>query len=79
MTDAPTPAGERPEAVAGLVPRLALIDDQPLEHRAAAYAELHDELRAVLEGQGQQGQGEQGQGQQGHGAGPARPGLPGRR
>lgn len=74
MTDAPTPAGERPEAVDGLVPRLATIDDQPLEQRAAAYAALHDELRSVLEGQGQ------GQGQQVEGSGPGRPGpLPGRR
>ena len=72
MTDAPTPAGERPEAVDGLVPRLATIDDQPLEQRAAAYAALHDELRSVLEGQGQ--------GQQVEGSGPGRPGpLPGRR
>jgi len=70
MTDAPTPAGERPEAVDGLVPRLATIDDQPLEQRAAAYAALHDELRSVLEGQGQQVEG----------SGPGRPGpLPGRR
>ena len=55
MTDAPTPAGERPEAVDGLVPRLATIDDQPLEHRAAAYAALHDELRSFLEGECQPG------------------------
>ena len=80
MTDAPTPAGERPEAVAGLVPRLATIDDQPLEERAAAYAALHDELRAVLEGEDQGQQGQRGQQvQQGRGPGPVRPDLPGRR
>jgi hypothetical protein len=34
----------------GLVSRLRLIEDQPLEHRAAAYAQVHDELTARLEG-----------------------------
>ncbi|MCP2032557.1 hypothetical protein L1277_002667 [Okibacterium sp. HSC-33S16] len=33
-----------------LVPRLHLIEDQPLEARAEAYAQLHEELRAQLEG-----------------------------
>jgi hypothetical protein len=33
-----------------LVPRLKLIEDQPLESRADAYAQLHEELRAQLEG-----------------------------
>ncbi|WP_162924917.1 hypothetical protein [Mycetocola zhujimingii] len=33
-----------------LVPRLKLIEDQPLEARAEAYAQLHEELRAQLEG-----------------------------
>ncbi|GGE91304.1 hypothetical protein [Mycetocola zhadangensis] len=32
-----------------LVPRLHLIEDQPLEARADAYAQLHEELRAQLE------------------------------
>jgi len=51
MTDLPAPADDRPEALPGLVARLALVDAQPLEERAAAYAGLHDDLRAVLEDQ----------------------------
>lgn len=34
----------------GLVDRLRLIEDQPLDSRSGAYAALHDELRRVLEG-----------------------------
>ena len=33
-----------------LVSRLQVIDDQPLAQRAPAYVQLHDELRAALEG-----------------------------
>lgn len=33
-----------------LLSRLRLIEDQPLETRAAAFAQLHDELQARLEG-----------------------------
>ena len=33
-----------------LVPRLRVIEDQPLESRADAYAHVHDELRDALEG-----------------------------
>jgi len=51
MTDLPAPADDRPEALPGLVAWLALVDAQPLEERAAAYAGLHDDLRAVLEDQ----------------------------
>lgn len=35
--------------VDGLISRLAVIDDQPLESRAAAFTQIHDELRATLE------------------------------
>jgi hypothetical protein len=44
-------AREYPDSDAGdgLVDRLRLIEDQPLEQRAAAYASTHDELRRVLE------------------------------
>jgi len=35
---------------AAFVPRVELIEDQPLATRAEAYAQLHDELRAELEG-----------------------------
>lgn len=33
-----------------LVSRLTVIEDQPLEARAAAYVQLHDQLRERLEG-----------------------------
>ncbi|MFC6355974.1 hypothetical protein [Luethyella okanaganae] len=33
-----------------LLPRLRVIEEQPLDQRAAAYAHLHDELRDRLEG-----------------------------
>lgn len=33
-----------------LLSRLRLIEDQPLESRAAAFAQLHDELQSRLEG-----------------------------
>lgn len=32
-----------------LLSRLALIDERPLESRAAAFRQLHDELRVQLE------------------------------
>ncbi|HXH35270.1 MAG TPA: hypothetical protein VNJ54_12815 [Plantibacter sp.] len=34
----------------GLVSRVHLIDEQPLDQRASAYSQVVDELRAVLEG-----------------------------
>ena len=34
----------------GLLPRLQVIEEQPLDQRAAAYAQVHDELKARLEG-----------------------------
>lgn len=33
-----------------LMPRLRVIEDQPLTSRAEAYAQVHDELRQLLEG-----------------------------
>jgi hypothetical protein len=39
-----------PEQDDALVSRLRVIEDQPLNTRADAYAHLHDELRGVLEG-----------------------------
>ena len=45
-----TQAEERPESgPTALVSRLRLIEDQPLADRAAALAQVHDELRARLE------------------------------
>ncbi|WP_344789691.1 hypothetical protein [Gryllotalpicola daejeonensis] len=50
-------ADERNEEARGdaLLPRLKLIEDQPLESRAAAYAHLHDELREALDAADRQG------------------------
>lgn len=47
MSDNLSPtADEQPSA---LVSRLRVIEDQPLDTRAEALAQLHDELRAMLE------------------------------
>ena len=45
-SDAGVPRDEEPSA---LVTRLRVIEDQPLETRAEALAQLHEELRAMLE------------------------------
>jgi hypothetical protein len=37
-------------AVDGLVSQLRVIEDQPLDSRAAAFAQLHDKLQRTLEG-----------------------------
>ena len=34
----------------GLLSRIRLIEDQPLEQRAAAFTQLHEQLQAALEG-----------------------------
>ncbi|WP_156357352.1 hypothetical protein [Frigoribacterium sp. Leaf263] len=49
MTHAPT---DGTEAIEGLEARLRDIEQQPLVSRAAAFGELHDDLRRVLEGAG---------------------------
>jgi hypothetical protein len=33
-----------------LVPRLRVIEEQPLDQRATAYAQVHDQLKSRLEG-----------------------------
>ncbi len=38
---------------AALLSRLKLIEDQPLEQRAASFAQVHEELQATLEGSDQ--------------------------
>ncbi|MFF1574671.1 hypothetical protein ACFVWR_18170 [Leifsonia sp. NPDC058292] len=43
-------ASDAAGAEAALVSRLNLIEDQPLASRADAYSQVHDELRAELEG-----------------------------
>jgi hypothetical protein len=42
--DVPAPADD------ALLPRLRVIEDQPLAQRADAYVQLHDEMRDRLEG-----------------------------
>jgi hypothetical protein len=46
--DGPSTA-PRDEEPSALLTRLRVIEDQPLERRAEALAQLHDELRAQLE------------------------------
>jgi hypothetical protein len=41
---------EENDVVDGLISRLTVIDQQPLDRRAVAFAQIHDELRAVLDG-----------------------------
>jgi hypothetical protein len=43
-------AGDDRDVAEELVSRLELIEGQPLDERAAAFALLHDELRTRLEG-----------------------------
>jgi hypothetical protein len=38
------------ETADALLSRVHLIEDQPLESRAEAFTQLHDELRSTLEG-----------------------------
>ena len=47
VTRVPAPA--RDEEPSALMSRLRVIEDQPLQTRAEALAQLHDELRAQLE------------------------------
>jgi hypothetical protein len=39
-----------PDESRSLLSRLRVIEEQPLEQRAAAYGQLHDQLTARLEG-----------------------------
>jgi hypothetical protein len=41
---------EENDAVDGLISRLTVIDQQPLDQRAPAFVQIHDELRSVLDG-----------------------------
>ena len=47
--EATTSRTSRDEEPTALLTRLRVIEDQPLESRAAALAQLHDELRTQLE------------------------------
>ena len=44
------PAAEPRSEADALLSRLRVIEDQPLESRAAAFTQLHDELQHRLEG-----------------------------
>lgn len=46
------PSGDDASA---LLPRLRVIEDQPLESRAAAFVQIHDRLQATLEGSVREG------------------------
>jgi hypothetical protein len=48
-TDAPIASEARDDEPTALVTRLRVIEDQPLDTRAVALAQIHDELRAMLE------------------------------
>ena len=48
MSDTENPAA-RDDEPSAFVSRLRVIEDQPLETRAEALAQLHDELRSMLE------------------------------
>lgn len=50
MSDTENPdADVRDEEPSALVSRLHVIEDQPLDTRAEALAQIHEELRAMLE------------------------------
>ena len=48
-TETPDSSASRDEEPSALVTRLRVIEDQPLDTRAEALAQLHEELRAMLE------------------------------
>lgn len=51
MTDSSTNADSSAEGdIDALLSRLHVIEDQPLDQRAPAFVQLHDQLRAALEG-----------------------------
>ncbi|WP_139230622.1 MULTISPECIES: hypothetical protein [unclassified Leifsonia] len=52
---APSAPGPAPAGEDGLVARLDVIEEQPLEARADAYAHLHEQLRRTLEGDDEHG------------------------
>lgn len=45
-----TTASAGADDASALLSRLRVIEDQPLESRAAAFAQIHDRLQATLEG-----------------------------
>lgn len=53
--EAPSAAVPAPTGEDGLVARLDVIEEQPLQARADAYAHLHEQLRRTLEGDDEHG------------------------
>lgn len=49
MSDTENPSTARDDEPSALVTRLRVIEDQPLDARAEALAQVHEELRAMLE------------------------------
>ena len=49
MDDQRVPDAEQSHETDALLSRLRLIEDQPLEQRAAAYTQVHDELQHALD------------------------------
>jgi hypothetical protein len=45
-----SPPAESVDDASALLSRLRVIEDQPLESRATAFAQIHDRLQATLEG-----------------------------
>ena len=43
-------SGEDAPGTDALLPRLRVIEDQPLDRRASSFAQIHDELQSALEG-----------------------------
>jgi hypothetical protein len=50
VEQAGAPAESSAQNEDGLLPRLRVIEDQPLDQRAAAFTQVHDELQTALEG-----------------------------
>lgn len=50
MTEADDTAIEGTAETDALLSRLRLIEDQPLDQRATAFAQIHDGLQSALEG-----------------------------
>ena len=48
-TDSPDDSAADDQEPSALVTRLRVIEDQPLDARAEALAQVHEELRAMLE------------------------------
>jgi hypothetical protein len=49
MSDTENPTAPHDDEPSALVTRLRVIEDQPLDTRAEALAQVHEELRAMLE------------------------------